>query len=67
MPRVYYLQGLIQGGGGGGGGKSWDIPPKTISLPPSPPRIFIIKIYINEISYVIHYCNGNKGSTEKGT
>ena len=28
------------------GVKPWDIPP--------PPRIFTIKIYINEISYVIH-------------
>ena len=64
---IIIYQGLIQGGGGGGGGGkgSPGIPPKRFL--PAPPRIFIIKFYINEISYVIHYSNGKKSSTEKGT
>ena len=40
--------------------------PKTISSPPPPPRIFIIKIYINEISYVIHDSNGDKEQHREG-
>ena len=44
----------------GGGGSPGISPQNDFSPPPTPPRIFTIKIYINEISYVIHYSNEKK-------
>ena len=32
----------------------------------TPPRIFTIKIYINEISYVLHYSNGKQEQYREG-
>ena len=54
------LTGMVsyRGGGGGGGGEALGYPPPKRFLPA--PRIFTIKIYINEISYVIHYNNGRR-------
>ena len=49
--------------GGGGGGGSPGISPEKDFFPP--PRIFTI-IYINEISYVIHYSNGEKERYREG-
>ena len=57
----HHIQGLIRGRGGGRPG----ISPKTIS-PPPPTRIFTIKNYINGLSYVLNYSNGDKEQHREG-
>ena len=54
---LYSDQNLIHGGSPG-------ISPQKNDF--SPPRIFTIKIYINEISYIIYYSNGDKEQYREG-